>query len=410
MTQLTDNTNQILWVAIDMAKYQHQVLIEYPNQTRKVLKIKNNLQEFQRLLTLIQQPQLQTIVGFEATADYHRCLAYFLLSHGMTCRLIASLATARTRETMYNSWDKNDPKDAQVILYLLKTGLTQLYHDPLAYHINDIQELSNTYHQVSKRKTRLQNSLKNHYFTLYFPEAEQYMHSTRAKWFIELLLLFPCPQAIRGLSEQAFVERGCALSGKKVNKKQWLHDFYQAACQSVGLPVSPQSQAIDMFCSVLKEYQQLSLLRDTIEQRAVQLLQTHADFNRLQTIPGIGPIIALTVLAEAGDLRRFKHYRQFLKFCGFDLCKQQSGTLRGKSQLSKRGNSRLRQALWMAAQVAVIQPENSFRRKFKAYVEKDPTNADIKRKGYTVVAVKMARVIHAVLKRQTDYRGYYESH
>ncbi|MBE3143980.1 MAG: hypothetical protein IMZ61_08665 [Planctomycetes bacterium] len=30
---------------------------------------------------------------------------------------------------MFNSWDKNDPKDAQVILHMLQTGLTQTYYD-----------------------------------------------------------------------------------------------------------------------------------------------------------------------------------------------------------------------------------------------------------------------------------------
>jgi len=37
----------------------------------------------------------------------------------------------------------------------------------------------------------------------------------------------------------------------------------------------------------------------------------------------------LPILAEAGDLRRFRHYRQFLKFCGLDLVTQQSGQFRG---------------------------------------------------------------------------------
>jgi hypothetical protein len=31
-------------------------------------------------------------------------------------------------------------------------------------------------------------------------------------------------------------------------------------------------------------------------------------------------------LAEAGDLRRFRHHRQFLKFCGLDLATYQSGS------------------------------------------------------------------------------------
>ncbi|WP_416360456.1 transposase [Burkholderia orbicola] len=38
----------------------------------------------------------------------------------------------------------------------------------------------------------------------------------------------------------------------------------------------------------------------------------------------------MTILAEAGDLRRFGHHRQFLKYCGFDLAKIQSGTQRGR--------------------------------------------------------------------------------
>lgn len=63
----------------------------------------------------------------------------------------------------------------------------------------------------------------------------------------------------------------------------------------------------------------------------------------------------------------------------------------------------------MAAQVAVTSKENSFRRKFKNYVIKDPTNSDLKRKAYTAVAVKMARVVYAMIKQQTDYQGCYHS-
>ena len=49
------------------------------------------------------------------------------------------------------------------------------------------------------------------------------------------------------------------------------------------------------------------------------LVDSAADYQRLRPIPGSGPIIALMVLAEAGDLRHFRHYRQFVKFCGLDL-------------------------------------------------------------------------------------------
>jgi hypothetical protein len=53
--------------------------------------------------------------------------------------------------------------------------------------------MANTYQQVSLRKVRLQHSLLTHHLPLYFPEAERYLHSSRAEWFTELLLFTPCP-------------------------------------------------------------------------------------------------------------------------------------------------------------------------------------------------------------------------
>ncbi|WP_269057619.1 transposase [Legionella saoudiensis] len=127
------------------------------------------------------------------------------------------------------------------------------------------------------------------------------------------------------------------------------------------------------------------------------------------TIPGIGPILALMILSETGDLRRFRHYRQFLKFCGFDLCTHQSGYFRGRSKISKYGNSKLRYAFWLAATVAIRMRENTFRKKFENYIKQDPKNDDLKRKGYTAVAAKMARVVFGIIKNETNYRCYYES-
>jgi transposase len=126
------------------------------------------------------------------------------------------------------------------------------------------------------------------------------------------------------------------------------------------------------------------------------------------TVPGVGPITALTILAEAGDLRRFAHYRQFLKFCGMNLSTQQSGRFHGGSRLSKYGNARLRTALWMAAQSAVRMRENSLRRKFDRYARGNPLDADLRRKDYTAVAAKLARIVYGLIKHGTDYRPSFE--
>ena len=89
-----------------------------------------------------------------------------------------------------------------------------------------------------------------------------------------------------------------------------------------------------MFRVVLGQMIRLCQLRDQLEQRAALHLKDNADFQRLQQVAGIGPILALTILAEAGDLCRFGHHRQFLRFCGLDLSTQQSGRFRGSTKPS----------------------------------------------------------------------------
>jgi len=101
-------------------------------------------------------------VAFEATGNHHRALAYHLATAGFEVKLVSSVALARTREALNNSWDKNDPKDAQVILHMMEIGNEQFYHDPLVQGTNDIQELSKTHDIVSKSKTELCHRVLTH--------------------------------------------------------------------------------------------------------------------------------------------------------------------------------------------------------------------------------------------------------
>lgn len=156
MTVITIAQNTSVLVAIDIAKARHDVLIAVPGKKRRRrLTVLNRLADFTRLITALKNYRRPVRAAFEATGNYHRALAYHLATAGFEVKLVSSVALARTREALHNSWDKNDPKDAQVILHMMDIGNEQFCHDPLVRGTNDIQELSKTHDIVSKSKTEL---------------------------------------------------------------------------------------------------------------------------------------------------------------------------------------------------------------------------------------------------------------
>src|SRR6056297_4240795 len=115
-----------LLVAIDISKHRHEVLIGIPGKTRRRrLTVMNTLEDFQRLSAALASYDLPVRIGFEATGNYHRTLAHHLGRAGFELKVVSSVGLARTREALHNSWDKNDPKDAQVILHMLEIGAVQ---------------------------------------------------------------------------------------------------------------------------------------------------------------------------------------------------------------------------------------------------------------------------------------------
>jgi hypothetical protein len=254
------------------------------------------------------------LIGFEATGNCHRSLAFFLDGQGFTLRLIPTLAFARTREAMNNSWDKNDPRDAQVILHLLKTGLSQTWCDPLL-RTNDAQELSKTHHQVTLARTRVWHQLRNHYFTLYFPEIERFIRGSKVDWLVEFLRCFATPGAIIELSLEQFTAYAWNLVGRRVAKTQLLAEIYATAQRSVGVPVELGSSAVAMFRLVLEEYLNFEPYapphRATGSGQPLQQYRCAAPDDHSRHRSGD----CIDDHGGAGKLRRFSHYRQFLTFC-----------------------------------------------------------------------------------------------
>ena len=242
-----------------------RVLIERPEGgRRRRMTVMATKADYDRLAADLADIGRPVIVGFEATGNYHRTLAHRLLSAGFELRLISSVALARTREALHNGWDKNDSKDAQVILHMLQIGATQRYVDPLAAGINDLQEMSKTHEAISKAKTQTWHRILTHYLPLYFPEIERFAGNSRSDWFLALLERFPTPTSMTALSQEAFTREAWSLVGRKVSKARLINDIYETACASVALPIGEDSVSIAMFRMVIAQARSLIRQRDAV--------------------------------------------------------------------------------------------------------------------------------------------------
>ena len=120
MAKVEHTSDACVLVGIDISKHRHEVLIAVPGKSRRRrLTITNSTDDFIGLIVILREYGLPVRIGFEATGNYHRVLMYHLGVAGFDLKLVSSVALARTREALHNSWDKNDPKDAQVILHML---------------------------------------------------------------------------------------------------------------------------------------------------------------------------------------------------------------------------------------------------------------------------------------------------
>lgn len=119
---------------------------------------------------------------------------------------------------------------------------------------------------------------------------------------------------------------------------------------------------------------------------------------RITTIPGFGVLSATLVLAETNAFADFHNKAQLTSYAGYDVVENQSGTINGKTHISKRGNSRLRLALYFPSISATKHcppMKNLYNRIF------DRTK--IKMKGIVAVQRKMLLLAYTLCKTKTDF-------
>jgi transposase len=122
-------------------------------------------------------------------------------------------------------------------------------------------------------------------------------------------------------------------------------------------------------------------------------------FDMVCSIKGVGAVTAATVIAETNGFALIRNKAQLVSYAGYDVVENSSGTsVRGKTRISKKGNSHLRRALHFPALCAVkYVPEmkDLYQRVFDA--------TRIKLKGMVAVQRKLLVLIYTLFKKGVAY-------
>ena len=124
----------------------------------------------------------------------------------------------------------------------------------------------------------------------------------------------------------------------------------------------------------------------------------------VQSIRGIGFATAVTLIAETQGFKYVENKSQLVSYAGLDVVKRESGTsVRGRTCISKKGNSHIRKALHFPAMVAV-KVEGDMKELYDRVLERNPK---IKMKALVAVQRKLLVLAYTLYKNKTTYDPKY---
>jgi transposase len=194
------------------------------------------------------------------------------------------------------------------------------------------------------------------------------------------------------------------LSRERLSLKK---DLVRCKCQIHGLKHAHSTLSVVL---QVKE-QQISFLESNIqiiENEIIRLTNEDKEFSRrvknIETIKGLRLLTIVTVLCETNGFAQFNNIRQVVSYAGLDIAERQSGLFKGKTRISKKGNARIRECLYMPALSATSYNE-PIKALYQRVVERNPT---IKRKGVVAGMRKLLILIFVLWKKNEAYNDQYQ--
>jgi len=383
-------------VGIDIGKNHHEASIVSPEgkQIGRSLRFATTHKGADSLMRFIFKNigNSPCVFGMEATGHYWYPIYSFLKAKGYTIYVINPIQSDSLRK-MYIRQTKNDSIDSFLIAEVIRFG--QFGTTSMAdENILAMRQLCRYRDSVISSRTEIKLRIGT-IMEQIFPEYEKQFSSLWVSTSMGILEKYLTPENIENAPIDELFEIIKDKSHNRLTRAKAI-SIKEAAADTFGIKI-----AQDAFSFQLKQLiDRMNFLDKQIEALDCQILEYYEKFDcYLHTIPGIGMIAAATILAEIGDINRFKSSSALVAFAGIDPTVRQSGEFSSThNHMSKRGSPYLRHAIFLAATTCSFHnsPLNAYYKK-----KRDQGKHHLTATG--AVARKLTTVIYAVLRDSKPY-------
>lgn len=391
-------------VGIDVALHDHRVALLGPDgEARgKSFSVRASQEGFAELVRTLQSRGAtpgHTLIGLEATGHFWENLEAFLSGAGYRVVVLNPLQTRRYRDVLRRK-AKTDDIDAYVIAGLLRSEAAAACYVP-DEQIQSLRELVRLRARLMRERQDYLRQLVAQ-LDVVFPEHRTGLGDATTARARGLLAAFPTARHL-AQATPATLRRTAAAAGARGFTLPAATALRDCARHSTygGKAADARGHVVR---TLVAQFERLTASIDDLDQTLYALLPPAnpeggpSDASLLQTLPGVGPYTAGTLLGELGSLTRFTDARALVAYVGFFPVIKESGEQAATPFLSPTGSRIARHALYLAA-VNAVRRSTEWRLVYQRKLAqgKKPKQALI------AVAVKWLHTAYAMLKHRVPY-------
>lgn len=342
---------------------------------------------------------------------YHLSLFHFLKNNFDNTFVINPLVTKCNKNVDIRKV-KNDKKDALSIAKIGKFQNIKLSQG-VSLDIFLLKSLVREYYKLTDNSSIYKKKLSAD-LRIIFPNYNTIFSNTTSNSSLDILSAYPTPKAVVNAPKNKILE--LLITNSKKGAK-WSETKYEKLvtvaneAAIIGLPLNGLAIKISSSINILKalELEINNLLNE------IDLLLNSNDFPEqiknnielIDSIPGVGRLTAITLIAEIGDINGFIKPKHLVAFFGIDSSVNESGKFKGnQNKMSKRGTRIGRRALYAVA-LASIRKNRSGVPINSVLLDYYQTNLNGKKAKVALGAImhKILNCIFAVLREQAPFQS-----